>query len=66
MSLPVKSQYIGNPQEFSPVYGAAFYIAVVLLSIFAVALVVSTVFSKLAKKSHILGAFSLRKSIHTF
>ncbi len=66
MSLPIVSKYVESPQDFNPTYGPAFYITVVLLSVFAVALLVSTVFSKLSKKSQVLGAFSLRKSIHTF
>lgn len=66
MSLPIVSKYIESPQDFNPAYGPAFYITVVLLSIFALCVIVSTAFSKLAKKVHPLGAFSLRKSLHIF
>lgn len=66
MSLPIISKYIESPQDFSPEYGPAFYITVVLLSIFALCVIIATTFSKLSKKVHAIGAFSLKKSMHIF
>jgi len=64
--MPFVSDFVENPQEFSPAYGPSFYITVILLSLYALLVLVSTFSHTLSKKSAVIDAFNLRKNMKIF
>lgn len=60
------TRFIDSPQDYVADYNAAFYITLVILLILLMLVVIATVFQNLSKKSHIIGAFNLSKTMHIF
>ena len=64
-SLPFISKYFKSPQEFSPEYNVAFYFATIILGICLILIAASSIF-KITRKSKVVGAFQLQKSLNIF